>query len=62
MTLLAGPVRVVLGCSEIHAISRISSVIPVGLTIRGLAISFLTLASVTVLSSFLHFLCNIRIS
>jgi hypothetical protein len=62
MTLLAGPARVGLRCSEIHAVSKIGSVILVGLTIRGLAISFLTLASVTVPGSFLRFLCNIRIS
>jgi len=62
MTLLAGPVRAVLGCSEIHAASKITSVILVDLTMLGLAISFLTQASASVPGSFLRFLSNIRIS
>jgi hypothetical protein len=48
----------VLGCSEIRAVSRFSSAILADLAMRGFAISFLTLARVA-LPGFLPFLFSI---
>jgi hypothetical protein len=57
MILATVPGMVVLGGSEIRAVSRFSSAIFADLDIRGVAISFLTLARLALPSSFLPFLC-----
>jgi len=54
------PGMVTLGCSEIRAVSRFSSDILADLAMRGFAISFMTLARVALLDSFLRFLCRIH--
>ena len=58
MILSTVPGMVVLGCSGIRALSKFSSVILADLAMRGFAISFLTLARVTLTCSFLRFLCT----
>ena len=54
------PGIVALGCSEIRAVSKLSSAILADLAMRGFAISFLTLARVGVSVFFLIFLCSIH--
>jgi hypothetical protein len=60
MIFLTVPATVVLGCSEIRAVSRFISFILADLAIRGLAISFWTPALVAVPDSFLRFLFGIH--
>ena len=60
MILSTVPGMVVLGCSEIRAASRFSSVILADLAVRGFAISFLTLARIALSDSLLLFLCNMN--
>ena len=60
MILSTVPGMVVLGCSEILAVSRFSSVILADLAIRGVAISFLTLARIALPDSLLLFLCSMH--
>ena len=51
------PGKVVLGRSRIRAVSRFNSAIRADLAMRGLAISFVTLARVAVSDSVLALLC-----
>jgi hypothetical protein len=53
---------VVLGSLGIRVVSRIGSIILADLDMRGLAISFLTLARVASPRSFLRFLCRMHLS
>jgi hypothetical protein len=53
---------VTLGSSGIRVVSRFSSAILADLAMRGFAISFLTLARVALLDSFLAFLCIMHLS
>ena len=59
MTSLTVPGVVAFGCSGIRIISRFSSAIFADLAMRGFAISFSTLTSVALMSSFLRFLSGI---
>jgi hypothetical protein len=63
MILPTVPRIVVLGCPGIRVVSRrISSIILADLAMRGIAISFLTLARVVSARSFLRFLCRMHLS
>ncbi len=54
------PDMIVLGCSGFRAVSRFSSAILADLAMRGLAISFATLAPVAFLTAFLALLFTNR--
>jgi hypothetical protein len=60
MILSTVPGILTLGCSRIRAASRFSSAILADLAMRGLAISFSTLARVALPAIFLVLLCNIH--
>lgn len=63
MILPTVPRAVVLGCPGIRVVSRrISSIILADLAMRGIAISFSTLARVVSARSFLRFLCRMHLS
>jgi hypothetical protein len=52
------PGMVVLGRSRVRVVSRFSSIILADLAVRGLAISFVTLARIAVSDSLSAFLCS----
>ena len=60
MILSTVPGMVVLGCSGTRVVSRFSSVVLADLAMRGLAISFLTLARIALSDSLLVFLCSMH--